>query len=80
MLDQMQTMQSLFEQLGLPSDDASIEQFIATHCIPDGVRMFDADFWSPAQANFIKQGLTQDNEWAIVIDELNTRLRPKPQV
>ena len=60
MLDQMQTMQSLFEQLGLPSDDASIEQFIATHCI--------------------KQGLTQDNEWAIVIDELNTRLRPQPQV
>ena len=80
MLEPMQTMQSLFDQLGLPSDEASIEQFIASHRIPDGVRMFEADFWSPAQANFIKQGLTQDDEWAIVIDELNTRLRPKPQV
>ena len=80
MSDQMQTMNSLFDQLGLASDEAAIEQFIANHRIPDGVRMFEAAFWSPAQASFLKQGLTQDDEWSIVIDELNTRLRPKPQV
>ena len=80
MLDHMQTMQSLFDQLGLPSDEAAIEQFIEQHRIADGVRMFEADFWSPAQASFIKQGLTQDDEWAIVIDELNTRLRDKPSI
>ncbi len=34
MFEQQPTLQLLFEQLGLESDDASIENFIRTHQLP----------------------------------------------
>mgnify|MGYP003154513082 CR=1 FL=1 len=52
---------TLFEQLGLPSDPASIDAFIASH-------------WSEAQGSFLKELLMDDAEWAPVVDELNVRL------
>lgn len=78
MLEPTYCIQTLFEQLGLPSDEDSIENFIGTNRIPDGVRLYEAEFWNPSQAKFLYEGLAQNADWAIVIDELNTRLRDTP--
>ena len=68
------TLETLFEQLGLLSDQASIEAFIEKHTLAEDVKLADAPFWSAAQAQFLKEKLLADDNWAIVIDELNTRL------
>lgn len=66
----------LFEQLGLDSAPQAIEQFIKEHRgLPDALRLSEAPFWSDAQADFLRQQILADGDWAIVVDELNTRLR-----
>lgn len=70
------TMNTLFEQLGLPADDRQIDQFINTHKLFGGaVRLDEATFWTPAQAEFLKDAINCDSDWAEVVDELNARLR-----
>ena len=69
----------LFAQLGLASDNASIQQFIATHSpIPDGVRLEDAAFWSPSQSQLLREERRDDADWAMVVDRLNVALHAKP--
>ena len=66
----------LFEQLGLASDAFSIAQFVQTHSpLPGPVALPDADFWSPAQAVFLRESLQQDNGWAQQVDALSEALR-----
>jgi len=68
-------LSTLFEQLGLPSDQASIDNFIATHRpLPNHVKVSEAPFWSEAQGAFLKEQLLDDAEWAPIVDELNVRL------
>lgn len=70
------TMNTLFEQLGLASTDEHINQFINTHKLfSDQVKLEDATFWNEAQANFLRDAISNDSDWAEVVDELNTRLR-----
>jgi hypothetical protein len=65
----------LFRQLGLDSDQASINQFIATHRpLPKGMALCEAPFWNASQAQFLREGLGQDADWAEVIDALGARL------
>lgn len=71
------TLETLFDQLGLASDEASIDAFIAAHQLPNDVKLIDADFWTPQQARYLKEELRADGEWAMVVDELNERLHPK---
>lgn len=74
-------MTSLFDQLGLPSSPAEIAWFIHCHQpLPLNTRLSDAPFWSPAQAAFIAEKLRADDDWAVVIDKLNTSLRDHPHV
>ena len=68
------TLATLFEQLGLASDDESIDAFVAAHSLPDDVKLIDADFWTPQQARFLTEELRVDAEWAPVVDELNALL------
>jgi len=70
------TLASLFKQLGLESDPASIDAFIAEHSpLPDDVKLIEAEFWTPQQAQFLKEELREDGgDWALVVDELNERL------
>jgi hypothetical protein len=70
------TLVTLFEQLGLDSDQASIDTFISQHRLPDDVKLVDAEFWTPQQARFLKEELLTDAEWAPVVDELNELLHP----
>jgi hypothetical protein len=70
------TLATLFEQLGLESDQASIDAFVAEHRLTDDVKLIDAEFWTPQQARFLKEELRTDAEWAPVVDELNELLHP----
>lgn len=70
------TLTTLFEQLGLPSDAASIEAFIARHSpLPAEIALQDAPFWSESQSSFLEEGLEADSDWAEVIDELDAQMR-----
>ncbi|AKT30078.1 DUF2789 domain-containing protein [Pseudomonas syringae pv. actinidiae] len=73
------TINDLFAQLALATDDESIEAFIAAHPLPNDVKLIDAHFWTPRQAEFLKEQLREDAEWAMVVDELNVRLHKKPE-
>lgn len=70
------TFSALFEQLGLPSDKASVEGFIAKHSpLPSEVALQDAPFWSASQSRFLEEGLEDDSDWAEIIDELDALMR-----
>ena len=69
------TMHDLFDQLGLPSDEASIQRFVARHRpLPQDMALPDAPCWSPAQAQFLREQLHRDADWAEVVDQLNVSL------
>ena len=69
------TINTLFEQLGLPNEDQYIDQFIRTHTLfSQEIKLDEATFWTPSQASFIKESLEDDSDWAEVVDDLNTRL------
>ncbi|MCR8720146.1 DUF2789 domain-containing protein [Pseudomonas syringae] len=73
------TLKDLFDQLGLDSDDHSIDEFVANHQLPNEVKVVEADFWSESQARFLKEELHKDAEWAPVIDDLNVLLHDAPE-
>ncbi len=65
----------LFEQLGLPSSEPEIRQFINQHRpLPGGVNITEASFWTPEQARLLEELLAQDADWAEVVDSLNVAL------
>ena len=65
----------LFRQLGLPDDPASVELFIAAHrCLPTGVALCDASFWTPSQSQFLREEISDDADWAEVVDSLSVLL------
>lgn len=69
------TLNHLFAQLGLPSDDAAIDSFIKTHQhLSSNLTLAEAPFWTPSQASFLSEEIIKDADWAEVIDQLNTRL------
>lgn len=75
-MDQTQhDFHELFQQLGLPNDEKSIRKFIASHSLPEHTRLADADFWTPAQAQFLREAWTDDSDWALLMDQLNVSLR-----
>lgn len=70
------TLSTLFEQLGLDADPGSIEAFVGSHGpIPETTTIADADFWSSAQAGFLREAIADDSDWAEPVDELDAMLR-----
>lgn len=66
----------LFAQLGLPSDSKSIHRFIDEHApLPGHVRLDEAVFWTPAQAQLLRETVLDDADWAEVVDQLDNALR-----
>jgi hypothetical protein len=69
------TMTELFNQLGLPSDEASIQSFILQH---DGVcrtcGLAQAPMWSLSQRTFLQEAVAQDADWALVAEALTAAL------
>jgi len=69
-------LETLFQQLGLEHDPISIDLFIKRHSpLAEDCLLADAPFWDKAQADFLRQQLLADAEWAEVVDQLNLRLR-----
>ena len=68
-------LNSLFDQLGLDHSDEAIETFIRQHKPLGRILLYEADFWSRAQAAFLKQAVEDDADWAIVVDQLDSLLR-----
>lgn len=71
------SLATLFDQMGLDSDEDSIEAFIAAHPLDQDTKLVDADFWSDSQRRLLKEELRSDGEWAPIVDELNQRLHPQ---
>ena len=70
------SLRHLFEQLGLPSSAAEIERFVAAHRpLAAGIELADAPFWSAAQAQFLREEVEDDADWAELVDQLNLMLR-----
>ncbi len=70
------TLTTLFDQLGLPSQDSAIEQFIAAHKpLGDDLNLLEAEFWSDGQRAFLQESLAEDSDWAEVVDQLDSLLR-----
>ena len=69
-------LKTLFDQLGLPSEGSAIDDFIEAHPLLADVKLIEADFWSPQQAQLLKEWLRADGEEAVMVDELNVRLHP----
>ena len=67
-------MQTLFAQLGLDNSDQAILAFIQAHQLPENVKLGDASFWSTGQSQFLKEKWQGDDEWALVVDQLNEEL------
>lgn len=68
------SLETLFEQLGLPAQDDAIQVFINEHQLPDHLHIVDAAFWSNGQKQFLMERLQRDDDWAIVVDQLNVDL------
>lgn len=67
-------LNNLFRQLGYSGDAKDIDAFIAGHRLGAGMALADAPFWSPTQAKFLVQALSEDSDWAEAVDELAVRL------
>ncbi|MBP7793940.1 DUF2789 domain-containing protein [Acinetobacter portensis] len=74
MLDMDVTQELLFQQLGLDSSKEGIEKFIDTHRLDLNTAMPAADFWTDSQSNFLISHWGKDDEWSMVIDQLNEQL------
>ena len=46
MIDGERNINMLFEQMGMDSDDAAVEQFIQENQLPQSLELSDAPFWS----------------------------------
>ncbi|MDH1263036.1 DUF2789 domain-containing protein [Pseudomonas sp. GD03944] len=69
-------LSALFKQLGLPADQASIDRFIRDHSpLAPTCKLSEAPFWNKAQAALLREELLEDADWAVVVDQLNVRLR-----
>ncbi len=66
---------SLFGQLGLDNDEVSIQRFLHKHNLDRGTLLADANFWNDSQADFIREAIWQDSDWAEIIDQLDVMLR-----
>ncbi|WP_341503472.1 DUF2789 domain-containing protein [Gallaecimonas sp. GXIMD4217] len=72
----LHSLAELFAQLGLDNDPQAIEGFIQQHKgLNARTALPDAAFWNHAQASFLREGLSDDSDWAELIDELDVRLR-----
>lgn len=73
------TMTQLFKQLGLPSDEASIQRFISQH---DGVcrhcGLVQAPIWNESQRLFLLEAVAEDSDWSLPAEALTAALSRHP--
>lgn len=68
-------LSDLFRQLGLPDDPESIETFLADHRpLPPDIPVAEAAFWTPSQADFLREEMAEDGDWTELVDWLGVLL------
>jgi hypothetical protein len=66
----------LFAQLGLPDDAQGIEHFLTAHAaMAENHRLPDTPYWTPSQAAFLRESLSQDSDWSVLVDQLSKALQ-----
>lgn len=76
MQDQFHSFSELFAQLGLDADADAIEKFLSEHSpLNENIELADAPFWNSSQAQFLREALSADSDWAETVDALNLALR-----
>ncbi|QWD67540.1 MULTISPECIES: DUF2789 family protein [unclassified Polynucleobacter] len=78
MSEHQRTLEELFEQLGLSSQQIHIERFIERHQLKPGSILSDAIYWAPDQKAFLIETKADDSEWSEVVDQLANMLIRKP--
>ena len=68
-------LNTLFQQLGLPDNDAAIDDFVTQHHLSQGEALQNASFWTPAQADFLRDAIDEDADWADAVDTLGALLQ-----
>lgn len=72
-------LRDLFDQLGLPSGADAIESFIAHHRPQAlGCALPEAPVWTPAQADFLREAIAADADWALPAEWLADALCGPP--
>jgi len=75
MQNSIHKLTDLFRQLGLPDDPAGMEGFISSHRpLTPGVPLAEAPFWTPSQAQFLREEISEDADWAELVDALASLL------
>jgi hypothetical protein len=70
------SMTDLFTQLGLPAKPADIQAFIESHRpLAAQFALHEAPFWTSSQADFLREQVQEDADWAGIIDRLDGGLR-----
>ncbi len=70
------TLNTLFEQLGLPSTEQAINTFITEHSPLDpALRIESASFWNPGQRAFLIEAQAEDSDWSELVEHLDAYLR-----
>lgn len=71
------SLESLFEQLGLPHTSKDIESFIQKHSpqLDHALPIHRASFWNDSQSAFLKEAKKEDADWVEVVDHLDVLLR-----
>lgn len=70
------TLSTLFKQLGLPSSEQQIRDFVDQHSPLDpSITLAEAQFWNPGQRSFLLEALAEDSDWTELIDQLDAALR-----
>jgi len=74
------SLPALFSQLGLPDSAAEIDRFILAHQgVPAGTALHESPCWTPSQAQFLREAISTDADWAEVVDSLALALQaPRP--
>ncbi len=69
------SLQDLFAQLGLANSEAAMEAFVANNRLQGNIPLEKAAFWSAGQAQFIREAIAEDADWAEIVDQLDAQLR-----
>lgn len=68
-------LEALFAQLGLDNSADAIAAFTSRNKLSFDVLLHRASFWTPSQAQFIRDAMREDSDWAETVDQLNSMLR-----
>ncbi len=69
------SMETLFSQLGLPSSPEAMDAFFQNNHLPNDIPLEQAAFWSASQAQFIREAISEDSDWAEIVDQMDALLR-----